>query len=540
MTATNLLGATRFEGAGTHAVRLLRTLAQCPSAALVLMMSSYFGVFATLATEQHAGWRSLGFDTAIHDQGIWLTAHGRTPFVTVRGIDYFGHHVNLISLLFVPIYRLGGGVRELTLIHTAWVALAALPLWLLARDRIGGRGWLALVVPAAYLLHPATQWITWWLYHPDSMAILPLVFAWWLATRRRWGWFAVAIAVAIACKEDVALAVVAMGLALAVLRPGGRTLDRAVSGIDGRRRVGGGLLTAAAGLGWFLLCTRWVIPARTGASQPFYESFFPSLGASPSQIATNAMHHPSRVTHLLGRDKNGSYLARMVGPLGLIPIVALPVLAPGLPQLGVNLLVETVDGATIVSQYATLPLVGLLLATVEGLGLIRRRLGPRALRGACGVLAASAITGSALWGCGPFSANWANGAWARPPRPEVATLDRVQRMVPGDAGVAASYDIDAHFSHRVVDYEWPNPWHSANYGMDGASFGTPTQVEWIIITAAGAGTRADLELLDQLLGPGGGFAEVMNERGVFVARRIAPSLPLAADGRPPTDSVTDP
>ncbi|MEJ7765819.1 MAG: DUF2079 domain-containing protein, partial [Acidimicrobiales bacterium] len=176
-----------------------------PAVVLAGLVTVYVAVFGHLTWRQQANWASLGFDTGIYDQGMWLLSQGRDPFLTMRGMDYWGHHVALIGYLFSPIYWLGGGVQAVTLVHTTWVAAGAIPLWLLTRDRLQSAGsdgvavvrpWEALAVPAAYLLHPALHWVTWWLYHPDSMAITPLLFAWWLARTGRWWWFAAACAFA--------------------------------------------------------------------------------------------------------------------------------------------------------------------------------------------------------------------------------------------------------------------------------------------------------------------------------------------------------
>ncbi|HEV8116735.1 MAG TPA: DUF2079 domain-containing protein, partial [Acidimicrobiales bacterium] len=143
-----------------------------PPAVLAALVALYAGVFGHLTWRQHVNWRSLGFDTGIYDQGMWLLSQGRDPFMTIRGMDYWGHHVALIGYLSAPVYWLGGGVEVITVIHTAWVAAGAIPLWLLARDRwapTGSEGarswrWVALAAPAAYLLHPAVNWVMWWLY----------------------------------------------------------------------------------------------------------------------------------------------------------------------------------------------------------------------------------------------------------------------------------------------------------------------------------------------------------------------------------------
>lgn len=519
---------------------------------LASLVAAYASVFGHLTWRQHANWRSLGFDTGIYDQGMWLLSEGRTPFLTMRGMDYWGHHVAIVGYLFAPIYRLGGGVQAVTLVHTAWVAAGALPLWLLARDRwaldasparapraptdggalpandraaAGSSGagggtwhrWVALAVPAAYLLHPALNWVTWWLYHPDSMAITPLLFAWWLARARRWGWFAVACVAAMACKEDVALAVLVLGAVIALR--GGRSEE----GRWSDRRVGA--LTALAGAAWFLFCAKVVIPLRNDNAPPFYESYFPMLGASLGEIVRNLVLHPSRALTLLSRPRVPDYALKMLGPVGFVaPFLAPLALVVAGPQLGVNLLVEVQDGATIKSQYASLPIVGLFLGTVEGMAMLRRR--PALLRAAAVWLVGCAVVGSHLWGLGPFSREFRSGVWSDRPRPNVAQLERARALVPPMAGVAVSWNVVTQFTHRPVVFEYPNPWLSSNYGPTGNDLGDPTGVDWVVVERS-ALTRRDFDLLDHLVGPGGGFETVLDEAGVAVARRVeAGSLAL--------------
>ena len=169
-----------------------------PSVAAGLLIATYIGVFGRLTWAQHENFGTFGYDMGLYDQGIWLLSRFKDPFVTIRGLHFFEHHVNLITVLFVPAYWLGAGPHFLYLVETVWMALGAVPLYLLARDRLES-GWLGVAVAACFLLDPSLEWINWWHFHPDALIITPLLFAWWLATRRSWGWFAVAVGVARAC-----------------------------------------------------------------------------------------------------------------------------------------------------------------------------------------------------------------------------------------------------------------------------------------------------------------------------------------------------
>ena len=150
------------------------------------MMVAYVAVFGTLTYQQQSNYGTYGFDMGIYDQGIWLVSHFHNPFVTIRGLDYFGHHVNIITLLFVPAYWLGAGPHFLYAVETVWLAAGAIPIWLLGRDRLES-SWMPLGLCAAYLLYPSVEWINQWQFHPDALIIAPLMFAYWLATRTALG-----------------------------------------------------------------------------------------------------------------------------------------------------------------------------------------------------------------------------------------------------------------------------------------------------------------------------------------------------------------
>jgi uncharacterized membrane protein len=481
------------------------------------MVALYAGVFGFLVYRQQSNFGTFGFDIGIHDQGIWLISRGRSPFVTVRGLDYFAHHVNLISLVFVPTYWLGAGPHLLILVHTAVVAAGAIPLWLLAKDRFG-RPWLALVAPLAFLLHPAVEWITWWAYHPDSLAITPLLFAWWLAVTRRWGWFWVAVAVALACKEDVALSVLMLGLLIAVwLRPvpgaGGTGRDRRV-----------GLIVAAVGAAWYVLATRVMIPWRDHGHPPFYDSFFPSLGSTPLQVLWNSLRHPSRVIHLARLPDRLEYYRQMFGPVALLPIFALPALLFAAPQFGVDITAQVVQGATIKSQYATLPVVAISVAAVEGLAwLSGRRLGRLLLPLGAAVLAVSSLVATVQWGLSPLGRQFDSGVWVAHD-PKAATLNRMLREIPAGAGVSVTWYLTPHVTHRALVYEFPNPWVSTNYGLTAADHGDPVGVDWLFVDRQTL-DQAGLALLNQLTGPAGQYTVVSESQSVVLARRgaVAPS-----------------
>jgi uncharacterized membrane protein len=488
-----------------------------PAAVLAGMVALYWVVFGFLVYRQQSNFGTFGFDIGIHDQGIWLVSAGKTPFVTVRGLDYFAHHVNVISMLFVPFYWLGAGPHLLIVVHTLAVAAGAIPLWLLARDRLRSP-WMALVPALAYLLYPAVNWVTWWAYHPDSLAITPLLFAYWLAVRGKWKWFALAAFIALMCKEDAALSVLMLGVVVAWwLKPLDPEEDRSQRRL--RRLVG--TATAAAGLGWYLACTKVIIPWRNHGRAPFYDSFFPALGRTIPGVIYNSIRHPSRVLRLAELPDRRTYYAQMFAPLAFLPILALPIFVIGGPQFGVDVTAQVVQGATIKSQYASLVIVGSFLATVEALALIRRHWA-HVVPFAVGVLAATSLAGAVAWGLSPVSTQFHKGVWLAHNSLTVE-LHAALAMVPKADGVSVTYYLTPHFTHRQYVYEFPNPWVSVNYGINNER-GDPAKVQWLILDRATLGTPEQV-LLNQLTAPGGSFRLLFDQRGVVVAQRVGPGNP---------------
>src|SRR5829696_6033473 len=92
-------------------------------------------VFIYLGFQRHDRFGTYGFDLGIYDQAIWLLSRFETPFITLRGLNFWGTHANPILVLFVPFYWLGAGPHFLLVVQVASQALGAVAVFLLARDR---------------------------------------------------------------------------------------------------------------------------------------------------------------------------------------------------------------------------------------------------------------------------------------------------------------------------------------------------------------------------------------------------------------------
>jgi len=470
--------------------------------ALAGMILVWSLVFIRLGWQRHVRFGTFGFDLGIYDQAIWLLSRGKTPFITLRGLDFWGTHANPILALFVPFYWLGAGPLFLLVVQVISQAAGAVAIYLLARDRFGAR-WPAVAMAGVLLLHPTYQYLVWEFFHPDALALGPLLFAYWAARARRWKWFAVAAVLALATKEDVSLAIVVMGVLIAV---------------RGDRRIG--LVISAVAAAWFMFATRVIIPISNGIG-PFYDSFFGEFGSSAGEVTKNVLSDPGKAIEVATRPNRMSYYRMMLAPVAFLPFFALPTLLIGAPMIGVNALSSFPYQQEIRYHYAALVLAAIILATVEAIAWLGRTATARAFL--VGLVAATSLASTVAWGPSPISTKYRSGIWALYPDPRNAIREKAMDVVPDRGSASVHYNFAPHMTHRERIYEWPVPWLPLNWGVREENQHDPADVDWVLVDRLQM-NDTDRPILARLL-ENGEFAIRFEEQNIVVAERVRPPAP---------------
>ncbi len=474
-----------------------------PVVVLAALIAGYVGLFGWLTWLQQAHFATFDYDMGVFDQEIWLAAHHADALITIRGLTMWANHVNPIVYLLVPFYWLGAGPHFLYLVQTVALAGAAWPLWLLARDRVGA--WMATVVAFAWLASPALEWMTWWPFQPEYLAVPALIGAYWFADRRRWLAYALCVAAVLATKEDAALAVAALGVLLVV-----------------RHRARAGLVTLAAAVTWFLVALEVIMRAATPGAAPFFLYQYSALGSSAGQIVLNALRRPWVVLRALGRASSLHYYLQILGPTAFLALASPVTLVLVVPTLVVNVLNSQGYTTNIHYQYSALIIAGVFLALVEGLG--HGATTPRSRRVATVALLAGSLVSNVAWSPSPLDATvFHGGSWALTSSPRTRELARLVARVPASAGVSATYSVVPHLAHRDVIYSWPNPWLRVNYGV-GDQPAEPTRgVDYLVLDLTEV-TLAQRALLTRLLAPHGPFhVLVRRDQALLAVRRLSAS-----------------
>ncbi|NLE75377.1 MAG: DUF2079 domain-containing protein [Chloroflexi bacterium] len=417
---------------------------------LLLLMALYIGYFGAFSVLKHQSFQTHTSDLGNMDQPIWNTLHGRFVEETrhdgrqaTRLTDHFEPIFLLVSLVFL-IYD---DVVSLLVLQTALLASGAVPVYLLARGRLGSRA-AGLVFALAYLLFPALQAANLTEFHASPLAVPFLLFALYFGVQRRPVWLAVFVLLSLATKEEVALLVFMLGLYLLVVE---------------RQRVMGAVV-ALAGLAWFYVATFVII---AGHSQAFYVGVdegsvyfkrYAHLGSGPMGMLRALVQQPGQVLALLLTPERLAYLGKMLGPFGFLPALGPAALVMTAPILAANLLSDYPAMYSGEYHYSALVVPYVAAAAVWGAAWVKRTLTQRlgwparpVVGGLCLWLLAWSVAGQVAMGWTPLNPRL---EWPQV-TPHHRLLARFAVQIPPEASLSTTPPLFPHLDHRVTIYEFP-------------------------------------------------------------------------------------
>ncbi|MGQ9786885.1 MAG: DUF2079 domain-containing protein [Anaerolineae bacterium] len=411
----------------------------------IAFIALYICTFAWLALLRHASFDSEGFDLGVYDQVVWNTLHGRPFFYTSTGrpLLHLSNHASFILLLIAPFYLLYQGPQTLLVLQAVVVGLGGLPLFWLAREKLGSV-FAGLSVLSAYLLFPPLQVALLSDFHPPVLAVCFLNYAFYfLEKRRAWLSFLFAL-LAMMCKEQMPLVVMMLGLYALFVRHAWRL----------------GAALVITGATWFFMVMYVVIPTFSVTGSHIFLEYYAWLGNTPLEIVANALTQPDKVIAALGQSDRLAYLRDLVLPWAGLPMIGLPVLLIGLPAFGINLLssnpamYDATRGhysADVAPWLAWGALFGMYYL-VQAIRHIWPGGGRATTWGANGLLLAVALVWHTWHGYAPLALD--------APYWEVDAHDRLAQrflqQIPPDASIAAQGDLYPHVSERVTAYHLPD------------------------------------------------------------------------------------
>jgi uncharacterized membrane protein len=328
----------------------------------VILFTVLVGMHALVRQQSY---HTDAFDLGNMDQAVWNTLHGHPFRFTNRGADWegpptrLGIHVEPILLLVALIYLIHSGPETLLILQTIALALGAVPLFLLGRSRIPELPLTAAALACAYLITPALLGEALWDFHPVALATPLLLLAVWALDSRRYAVFAVAAVLAAMTKEDVALALIPLGLYIAFWR--------------GKPRFGGAVILL--GTVWVLVCFLVILPhfngGASGGNNYWYR--YAWAGASPSAALKNLATHPwLLITFVWNSLPRRGYIAMVLRTGGGLGIFAPALWISAAPELAINLYSAHPEQYSGFFQYNAMIVAFLFSASVFGVAALYR------------------------------------------------------------------------------------------------------------------------------------------------------------------------
>lgn len=400
-----------------------------PRIALAALVLLWTAALSTLGLWRYAIFRAND-DDGMFAQILLSAFHGFST-TAESNINHFVAHFSPILFLAAPFVQMAGDVRAMIVIQALLAALVAVPVFAIARRRVGE--WTSLAIAAIALCYPPLWSFAFDDFH--ATAFVPLfaaIFVWAIdAGRVRAGLLA---ALALCCtKEDQFVVVGMAGLITATVWRGDRARVQLGLGSAG--------IAAVLAIGYFAVLHPLMFPTIHYWSLHFYNWNFTGPTANANGFAP--LSSPIRI----------AYLFWVFAPLLFVPLRS-PLVLLAVPGLLEVLASHETITMSFEEHYVASWLAFVLAAFAAGAGDLLRA---PALRVRALIAAIPVACALNLLFHDPMARWW---FLYRLPNANDAELTRVLDTVPRDATLGVDDDLFAHAA----------PWPKASLGFNGQQY----------------------------------------------------------------------
>ncbi len=399
---------------------------------MLIMVALYFIVFSGLSILKHVSFFSTGLDLGIYEQVIWGFSHGK---IVTSMIETPINHVQPFLLLVIPFYLLYQSPITLLIIQSLFIAVSAIPFYLFSRNRLKNE-LAALIISVSYLLYLPLWYSNLFDFHPVVLALPFLMFALFFLDRKKYKSFVISMIFASACKEQISLLLIPMGVYLFIKH---------------KKRLLGAVI-AILGFAWFVVSVYIIIPHVLGSTTSTFFTHNPVFGTSLYEAIKTIILNPFIFLRELFGFSRFAYLALLLIPMGFFAVFALEFLFLGLTEFLLILLHAPNSIPEIVYHHQITLVAFVSVATVVGIsrvcsffGKIKSLKKYNLLYISVGLVLFLSILSNIIYG--PFSILYDLSDF-NPTSDYVKAGHKVIDMIPREASVAAPNWVLPHLSQR--------------------------------------------------------------------------------------------
>lgn len=410
---------------------------------LLFAIFAIFIIFTALCIARHLSLSSGTWDLGLFDQAIWNTVQGDILFSSIKNnINLLGDHFEPILLFIVPLYKLWPSAYVLLILQSLLLALALIPLYLIAKYRLKER-LLIFAFIISYILSRPLRGVGLFDFHPECFILLLLFWAYrFLITQKNLLLF-LALFFLLLCKEDTAFLISGFGIFAYFFQK--------------RNKLGLGLFIS--GILMWVLVTKIIIPHFNPLHQYDYMNRLP-FGLTYKDNIKTIINNPLLLVHFMLDKAKLEYCIKLFAPLGFLSLlspahyilVAIPLLRNLIPRP------EFSGWYKISSHYTASVIPFIYISAIYGAGRVLEKIRYKKIS----LFISLFIIFSSLMFYGKTDAyKFARFLYTIKNN---RTLEKISylKMVPGNASVSTNFNLVPHLSHRKYIFEW-NPHSKTSY-----------------------------------------------------------------------------
>ena len=392
---------------------------------IFILIAVYFLIFAALSSLRHYTFQTQTWDLAVFEQSFWQTLHGKFMYNIFENKNHFAVHFSPFLVILVPLYALWQSPYLLLISQSLALALAALPLYLLAKDLLNKK-W-AIVTAILYLIYPSLHWLNLFDFHEVPFAIPLILAAFYFLNKNdhlKSGIFLILTALV---AENMIVAVFFIGLYLFLFK---------------NRKLG--LAVASASLIYFILVGKILMPALGGGIVRLYR--YAQFGQTATEIIIGVITQPALTFQTIFTSAKMLYLLKIFLSAAFLPIIAWPTLILLVPGLLQNLLTSLEFQFVNFYQYDSIIIPFIFIGAIFGLKkLLATKIPEKLLLGLIIILAAAGF----LWNSILSPLNF---PLPRYTNERAAAFRKIIKLIPAQTSVASHTNLVPHLAHREYIY----------------------------------------------------------------------------------------
>lgn len=414
---------------------------------LFLGIIAYIIILSFLSISKHQSYHSTLFDLGIFEQTLWNTSRDSLFATSLNssGFSFLGFHASFFLILPSLIYKIFSYTETLLVLQTIFLAIGAIPVYLIALKRFKKESY-ALLLAFAYLLFPALGHINLFDVHEIAFAPFFVLMSFYFLEKENYKMFLPFLITSLLIKEEIAF----IGIIFSVYL------------FFSKKNKKMALITFLLSSFWLFFSLYFIIPFFRHAPYPHIGDKYGVLGTSVIQVIVTILTKPLFALQYIFSIPKIKFIIQIFSPLlftsflgGIFFIISLPIL------IMYYLFASLPTVYSIGYQYSAFAIPIIFISSIIGMEKLGKIFKNRKINFIYYGIIIFSILASFLWGAFPWSKKLNRGYFI--PRISKSVEVEIFSLIPSNASLSAENNLGPHFIKREKIYAFPEKINEAEY-----------------------------------------------------------------------------